>query len=67
MGYSQSTSTNMGTVSKLGLKFWSFLDFLARFYPHAPLKLFKKEYTIGNIKVDVWEEKCDISFKDRYI
>ena len=23
MGHSQSTSTNMGTVSKLGLKFWS--------------------------------------------
>ena len=38
--------------------FWPILG------PHAPQKLLK---TVVNINVDVWEEKYDISFKDRSI
>ena len=58
----------MGTVSKVGLKIWSFLDFFGAFWaPRTPQNFLKQNHIVGNIKVDVWEEKCDIPLKDRSI
>ena len=58
----------MGTISKVGLKIWSFLDFFGAFWAsRTPQNFLKKNKIVCNIKVDVWEEKCDISLKDRSI
>ena len=58
----------MGTISKVGLQILSFLDFFGAFWaPKTPQNFLKKNNIVGNIKVDVWEEKCDISLKDRSI
>ena len=50
----------MGTISKVGIKIWSYFYFLAHFGPPGHPKLLKKIKIVCNIKVDVWEEKCDI-------
>ena len=58
----------MGTILKVGLKIWSFLDFFGTFWAsRTPQNFLKKNKIVCNIKVDVWEEKCDISLKDRSI
>ena len=58
----------MGTISKVGLQIWLFLDFFGAFWaPKDPPKLLKQNTIVCYIKVDVWEEKCDISLKDRSI
>ena len=54
----------MGTISKVGLKMLSFLDFFGTFWsPRTPQNFLKYNKIVGNSKVDVWEEKCDISLK----
>ena len=60
--------TNMGTISKVGLQIWSFLDFFGAFWAtKTPQNFSKQNKIIGTIKADVWVEKCHISLKDQII
>ena len=58
----------MGTISKVGLQIWSFLDFFGAFWAtKTPQNFSKQNKIIGTIKADVWVEKCHISLKDQII